>query len=121
MRKLFKTEQWDNKSGFLGIAPEGFGVEVVSLPAESKLDPTETPDPSDPNLIDLVVSSDRSDAVPEEVFIEPPFWGTRVLLEEELPIDHIFAYLDKQALFAGQWQLRKNQKQSRAEITGLAV
>uniref|UniRef100_UPI0025DEB03F vitamin B12 dependent-methionine synthase activation domain-containing protein n=1 Tax=Synechococcus sp. UW140 TaxID=368503 RepID=UPI0025DEB03F len=110
-----KAEQWDNKSGFLGIAPEGFGVEVVSLPAESKLDPTETPDPTDPNLIDLVVSSDRSDAVPEEVFIEPPFWGTRVLLEEELPIDHIFAYLDKQALFAGQWQLRKNQKQSRPE------
>lgn len=110
-----KAEQWDNKSGFLGIAPEGFGVEVASLPAESKLDSTKTLDPSDPNLIDLVISSDRSDAVPEEVFIEPPFWGTRVLLEEELPIDQIFAYLDKQALFAGQWQLRKNQKQSRPE------
>ena len=110
-----KAEQWDNNSGFLGIAPEGFGVEVVSLPAESKLDPTETPDPTDPNLIDLVISSDRSDAVPEEVFIEPPFWGTRVLLEEVLPIDQIFADLDNQALFAGQWQLRKNQKQSRPE------
>ena len=28
---------------------------------------------------------------------------------------YLFAYLDKQALFAGQWQLRKNQKQSRPE------
>jgi 5-methyltetrahydrofolate--homocysteine methyltransferase len=110
-----KAEQWDNKSGFLGIAPDGFGVDVESLPAESKLDATETPIPNIININDLVISSDRSDVVPEEVLIEPPFWGTRVLLEEELPIDQIFAYLDKQALFAGQWQLRKNQKQSRLE------
>jgi 5-methyltetrahydrofolate--homocysteine methyltransferase len=110
-----KAEQWDNKSGFLGIAPDGFGVDVESLPAESKLDATETAIPNNININDLVISSDRSDVVPEEVLIEPPFWGTRVLLEEELPIDQIFAYLDKQALFAGQWQLRKNQKQSRPE------
>lgn len=110
-----KAEQWDNKSGFLGIAPEGFGIEVVSLPAESKLDTTDVPNSTDPNFINFLISSDRSDAVPEEVFIEPPFWGTRVLLEDELPIDQIFSYLDKQALFAGQWQLRKNQMQSRPE------
>jgi len=110
-----KAEEWDNKSGFLGIAPDGFGVDVESLPAESKLDATETTNSINTNLQDLVISNDRSDAVPEEVFIEPPFWGTRVLLEEDLPIDQIFAYLDKQALFAGQWQLRKNQKQTRPE------
>jgi 5-methyltetrahydrofolate--homocysteine methyltransferase len=51
--------------------------------------------------------------VPEEPALEPPFWGTQLLSEADIPIEEVFTYLDRNALFAGQWQLRKTQQQSR--------
>ncbi len=55
----------------------------------------------------------RSEAVPEEAAIVPPFLGSRVLDEHAIPLAEVFSYLDRNALFAGQWQLRKTQQQSR--------
>ncbi|ASC71227.1 Methionine synthase [Halomicronema hongdechloris C2206] len=45
----------------------------------------------------------------------PPFWGTRILNPEHIPLDEVFWYLDLQALFVGQWQFRKQKGQSREE------
>ncbi len=45
----------------------------------------------------------------------PPFWGTRVLQPEDIPLEELFGYLDLQALIAGQWQFRKPKEQSREE------
>jgi 5-methyltetrahydrofolate--homocysteine methyltransferase len=45
----------------------------------------------------------------------PPFWGTRVLQPQDVPLDEVFWYLDLQALMAGQWQFRKPKEQSRVE------
>jgi 5-methyltetrahydrofolate--homocysteine methyltransferase len=36
-----------------------------------------------------------------------------VIREEEIDLEAVMAYLDRNALFAGQWQLRKSQEQSR--------
>ena len=58
-------------------------------------------------------SDHRSEAVPEEQAISPPFWGARLLDEGQIDLQEVFAYLDRNALFAGQWQLRKAQDQSR--------
>ena len=105
-----KSNNWDNKQGFLVESPEGFDL------GKADLDPGDHDEPAKPsNQLDLVISSDRSAAVPEEQALKPPFWGTKILLEDEIPIGQIFAYLDRNALFAGQWQLRKNQNQSREE------
>lgn len=105
-----KSNNWDNKQGFLVESPEGFDLGKVDP------DPGDLDEPAKPsNQLDLVISSDRSAAVPEEQALKPPFWGTKILLEDEIPFEQIFAYLDRQALFAGQWQLRKNQNQSREE------
>ena len=105
-----KSNNWDNKQGFLVESPEGFDLGKVDS------DPGDLDEPAKPsNQLDLVISSDRSAAVPEEQALKPPFWGTKILLEDEIPFEQIFAYLDRQALFAGQWQLRKNQNQSREE------
>jgi 5-methyltetrahydrofolate--homocysteine methyltransferase len=104
------SNNWDNKQGFLVESPEGFDLGKVDP------DPGDLDEPAKPtNQLDLVISSDRSAAVPEEQALKPPFWGTKILLEDEIPFEQIFAYLDRQALFAGQWQLRKNQNQSREE------
>ena len=104
------SNNWDNKQGFLVESPEGFDL------GKADPDPGDLDEPAKPsNQLDLVISSDRSAAVPEEQALKPPFWGTKILLEDEIPFEQIFAYLDRQALFAGQWQLRKNQNQSREE------
>lgn len=105
-----KSNNWDNKQGFLVESPEGFDL------GKADLDPGDLDSPAKPtNQLDLVISSERSAAVPEEQALKPPFLGTKILLEDEIPFEQIFAYLDRQALFAGQWQLRKNQNQSREE------
>jgi 5-methyltetrahydrofolate--homocysteine methyltransferase len=53
--------------------------------------------------------------VPEQEALLPPFWGSRVLCESDIDLQEVFAYLDRNALFAGQWQMRKSQQQSRAD------
>ena len=106
------AQQWDNGRGFLAGAPEGLGLEasaddaMVSTPAKEVTEQAPTA-PTAP------ATDHRSDAVPEEPALTPPFWGSRVLTEAEIPLEEVFAYLDRNALFAGQWQLRKAQGQSR--------
>jgi 5-methyltetrahydrofolate--homocysteine methyltransferase len=41
------------------------------------------------------------------------------LREEQIPLEEVTAYLDRQALFAGQWQFRKPQGQSRADYEAM--
>lgn len=38
---------------------------------------------------------------------KPPFWGSRVVGSEELDLGEIFRYINKKALFVGQWQYRR--------------
>ena len=61
----------------------------------------------------------RSEAVPAEAALMPPFWGSQVLTEAEIPLEAVFAFLDRNALFAGQWQLRKAQGQSREDYEAM--
>jgi 5-methyltetrahydrofolate--homocysteine methyltransferase len=42
-----------------------------------------------------------------------------VLTEADIPLEAVFAYLDRNALFAGQWQLRKAQGQSRDDYEAM--
>ena len=57
----------------------------------------------------------------EESALEPPFWGSQILTEQEIDLQEVFAYLDRNALFAGQWQLRKTQQQSREDYEAMLV
>jgi len=45
----------------------------------------------------------------------PPFWGTQWLQPQNIPLAEVFAYLDLQALIAGQWQFRKPKDQPRED------
>ncbi|MEB3271812.1 MAG: methionine synthase [Synechococcus sp.] len=127
---------WDNRAGFLAGVPEGLGLEAAAGP-ESEGDATTTPaaaTPTDATAADgglnaaagepvsasapqrpATADRQRSAAVAEEPALRPPFWGARVLHEAEIPLEEVFAYLDRNALFAGQWQLRKAQGQSRQD------
>jgi 5-methyltetrahydrofolate--homocysteine methyltransferase len=116
------AEQWDNGRGFLAGAPEGLGLEPATddtaappiATAANAAPEAEAAASTDPETA-APANDHRSDAVPEEPALSPPFWGSRVLTEAEIPLEQVFAYLDRNALFAGQWQLRKAQGQSREQ------
>jgi 5-methyltetrahydrofolate--homocysteine methyltransferase len=64
----------------------------------------------------LVIDTRRSDEVALDIERPtPPFWGTKLLQAEDIPLNEVFPYLDLQALFVGQWQFRKPKEQSREE------
>ena len=123
------AEQWDNGRGFLAGAPEGLGLEPVTndtaapptataATAANAAPEAEAAASTDPETA-APANDHRSDAVPEEPALSPPFWGSRVLTEAEIPLEQVFAYLDRNALFAGQWQLRKAQGQSREQYDAM--
>ncbi|HEY8376939.1 MAG TPA: dihydropteroate synthase, partial [Nannocystis sp.] len=60
----------------------------------------------------------KSDVAPATRIPTPPFWGARVVGPEELQLGEIFRYINKKALFVGQWQYRRG-KLSEAEYEEL--
>ncbi|MEC9374655.1 MAG: methionine synthase, partial [Planctomycetota bacterium] len=50
----------------------------------------------------------RSEVATDVSIPKAPFWGDRVI--DDLPLDSIFPYVNKIALFRGQWQFKKGRK-----------
>ncbi|MBE9181592.1 methionine synthase [Oculatella sp. LEGE 06141] len=105
--------QWDNLQGFLN--EDNTPLKVKSPPledSESTGDSNAEEAMAEPNIID----TERSAAVAVDIDRPvPPFWGSKVLQPQDIPLEEVFAYLDLQALIAGQWQFRKPKDQSREE------
>ncbi len=104
--------QWDDRTGLLS---GDRAVSAAAEPAEPVATPptrAEAPEPPTPKVID----TRRSEAVSTDLQRPlPPFWGTKRLTPEQIPLQEVFGYLDLQALVAGQWQFRKPREQSREE------
>jgi 5-methyltetrahydrofolate--homocysteine methyltransferase len=49
----------------------------------------------------------RSEVKPEVPIPTPPFYGSRVV--EEISLDEVFAYVNENALFKGQWQFKQGK------------
>ena len=107
-------ETWSNRQGFLNGAPDGVGLDDA-VETESSAVSQSQDNPQQAAAAAMPVSTERSDAVPAEPAVTPPFLGAAVLMEEEIAIEQVFDYLDRNALFAGQWQIRKTQQQSRED------
>lgn len=104
---------WDDLQGFLDeVALEEEAIATESQPAA---DTSETTQESEtPQVIEI--DTRRSEAVDVDIDRpQPPFWGTKILTPEDIPLEELFWYLDLQALIAGQWQFRKPRDQSREE------
>ncbi|MEL7245756.1 MAG: vitamin B12 dependent-methionine synthase activation domain-containing protein, partial [Cyanobacteria bacterium J06573_2] len=106
-------DNWDDIKGFLGeFAEEEHsqnGNGNGNKPVEEKAVEEK---PEEPKIID----TKRSEAV--DIDTErptPPFWGTKLLQGEDIPLEELFWYLDLQALIAGQWQFRKPKDQTKEE------
>ena len=119
------AEAWDDCSGFLNGAPEGFALAdaAAASPGSTAAEEAQgmessqlaAPTPETMAVPLTATDTSRSLAVPEEDAIAPPFWGSRILDHAAIDLQEVFAYLDRQALFAGQWQWRKAQGQSRED------
>ncbi|WP_041428962.1 methionine synthase [Thermosynechococcus sp. NK55a] len=101
--------QWDDRQGFL----DGTTIstpEAGSTPAIAP-EPTAVAEPDTSEVVD----TRRSEAVAVDIpRPTPPFWGICHLKPDQIPLSEVFAYLDLQALIAGQWQFRKPKDQDRA-------
>ena len=125
MDKLMPAKQagnWDDLHGFLDESPQSEEPKKPEAEADtvSPADQDKTPDDSSPSpqspiaLSPTPPDTQRSAAVdPNLPRPTPPFWGTKILTADAIPLDEVFWYLDLQALFVGQWQFRKPQDQSR--------
>ncbi len=51
-----------------------------------------------------------SDVKPLARTPEPPFWGTRTFDRAEIHLEEVFPYINKRALFRGQWQYRRGRR-----------
>ena len=111
-------DDWSNVGGFLSGAPEGVGLDDSEGGSAESSDGTQK-ESADTVKESLPVSSVRSEAVPSETAIVPPFLGSQLITEADVALDDLFAYLDRNALFAGQWQIRKTKDQSREEYEAM--
>jgi 5-methyltetrahydrofolate--homocysteine methyltransferase len=122
MEKLMPAknqESWDDFQGFLGeFAEENIKLKDqdeqapdIGVSANQLIDAGEVKE-----VIPTEIDTRRSEAIAVDIERPaPPFWGTKILQPEEIPIEEVFPYLDLQALFVGQWQFRKPKEQSREE------
>ncbi|MGB5963265.1 MAG: methionine synthase [Coleofasciculaceae cyanobacterium] len=109
-----KANEWDNLQGFLNEVEANEQV----LEDKETLSPIPSPAGSEDksNVKPLEIDTRHSDDIAIDIERPtPPFWGKKILQPNDIPLNEVFAYLDLQALIAGQWQFRKPQGQSREE------
>ncbi len=106
--------QWDDLQGFQGEFVEANANGRQYKTEEAAADTNGKAEKS--AAAPVVVDTRRSEAVSLEVERPtPPFWGTKILMPDQLPFEEVFWYLDLQATVAGQWQFRKPKAQSRED------
>ena len=104
-----KKGNWSNENGFTNT--DDIQIKLAS-PRSSAKDKNLNKNFEKTKSIQLIENFNRSNFVEEEEPIKAPFLGTRVLQDIEIDFDKLIYYLDKKALFSGQWQIKKNKGQS---------
>ena len=109
---------WSDHQGFVNGTPEGLslgGEGQTDHDASSETSSNEHGPDSNDDSQEAAVTTERSEVVNAEAAVKPPFLGSKLLTAESIPFEEIVSYLDRQALFAGQWQMRKAKDQSRQD------
>ncbi|MDC3084130.1 methionine synthase [Prochlorococcus sp. AH-716-N14] len=104
-----KKGNWSNENGFTNT--DDIQIKLAS-PRSSAKDKNLNKNFEKTKSIQLIENFSRSNFVEEEEPIKAPFLGTRVLQDIEIDFEKLIFYLDKKALFSGQWQIKKNKGQS---------
>ena len=105
-----KKGNWSNTEGF--INNEGIKINLASSKSNAEKINKPISSTAKTNQINLKENFNRSKFINEEKPIRPPFLGTKVISEDDIDFNKLFFYLDKKALFSGQWQIKKGKKQT---------
>ena len=97
-----RNDNWTNTKGFLTDAPQGVGLDEESTTAANAEDTASSTDAPAADLPPVAESFRRR---PPEATPMAPFLGSAVITEADIDAE-VFRYLDRNALFAGQWMLR---------------
>ncbi len=120
--------EWDNLRGFLAadlvtdvtdelsVMADVVGDEEAHLPIDETNNTSVTPSVTPSVAPSPTEDTNRSEAVTLDIQRPtPPFWGSQVLQQEDIPLEEVLWYLDLQALIVGQWQFRKPKDKSKEE------
>ena len=108
------NNEWDDKKGFLKGNPPGIFIADEEL--ESNNDTLEiNADNKRTQVINTNLNNKRSADIIIEKPINPPFTDIKVLNNSNIQVNSLLKYLDKNALFAGQWQMKRLRNQSKQE------
>ncbi len=102
-----KKGNWSNENGFTNT--EDIQIKLAS-PRSSGKDKNLNKNIEKTKNNKLIENFNRSNFVDEEKPIKAPFLGTKVLQDIDIDFDKLIFYLDKKALFSGQWQIKKKQR-----------
>jgi len=109
-----KSGNWSDTVGFLN--ENNVKIKLAkSVPNKNKSTKIQTTVKKKEIQINENFNTNRSSFVKEESPIIAPFLGTRILNPKDININDLLYYLDKKALFSGQWQLKKKRDQSLEE------
>ncbi len=105
-----KKGNWSNTQGF--INKEGININLASSKTNSELVNKSISIDPETSKLNLKENLTRSKFINEEEPIQAPFLGTKVLYDVDIDLNKLIFYLDKKALFSGQWQIKKGKNQS---------
>ncbi len=105
-----KKGNWSNTEGF--INNDGINISLASSKTNSEEVNNSISKSTETSKFNLKENFIRSKFINEEEPINPPFLGTKVLYEVDIDLNKLIFYLDKKALFSGQWQIKKGKNQS---------
>ena len=103
------ANNWDNKTGFSEGAPEGITIGTYK---SSNSDPKVIKESLEVKKIN---DNSRSKDISSVKSIKPPFLGPKVLLEKDIDLSNVYKFLDRNALFAGQWQMKRSKDMSASD------
>ena len=105
-----KKGNWSNTEGF--INNEGININLASSKSNSQAVKKSISINTETSKLNLKENFIRSKFINEEDPIQAPFLGTKVLNDVDIDLNKLIFYLDKKALFSGQWQIKKGKNQS---------
>ncbi|KGG12457.1 methionine synthase [Prochlorococcus sp. MIT 0601] len=106
------NSKWDNLQGFLESCDEHNDI----LPKASTTSSSNNNNNKQASKkFNMKTTFHRSSFINIEPSISPPFTGSKVIQSDNLPIDLFSSYLDLNALFSSQWQLKRTKNQSKSE------
>ncbi len=73
----------------------------------ARKEPAPTPEGETGGAAVAVAASARSDVATDVAIPAPPFWGSRLI--ETFPLEEIYPYVNKVALYRGQWMFKKGK------------